>query len=131
MLMPLPSTLRRLLTEYETLLAATGTAPPSQRLRDLDYTLCVSTGTREITHALEKAYSYLATCTDTPTAVGDKQGPQGQAADASPKEPAITATVFQHEIGVLQRTSGEHRRPPATLPGPNTAQGSGQRGGRV
>ncbi|MER7936149.1 MULTISPECIES: DUF5133 domain-containing protein [unclassified Streptomyces] len=62
MLMPHPATLRRLLTEYETLLAADtradGTAPGA-RLEDLVYTLCVSTGTREIAHALRAAHDYL------------------------------------------------------------------------
>ncbi|MFB7244155.1 DUF5133 domain-containing protein [Streptomyces populi] len=59
MLMPLPATLRRLVKEYETLLA--GQEDPSgQRLRDLAYTLCVSTGTREITDALAAARSCLA-----------------------------------------------------------------------
>ncbi|MFE1285697.1 DUF5133 domain-containing protein [Streptomyces sp. NPDC058751] len=59
MLMPLPATLRRLVTEYETLLAER-TDPSGRRLRDLAYTLCVSTGTREITDALAVARSYLA-----------------------------------------------------------------------
>ncbi|MFE9812837.1 DUF5133 domain-containing protein [Streptomyces sp. NPDC005227] len=127
MLMPLPSTLRRLLTEYGTLLASTGTTPPGQRLRDLDYTLCVSTGTREITQALETAHSYLATRAGTPTVAGKKRGPERAAADASPKAPFITATVFQHEVGALRRAGGEHPRPrPAALPGADTAQGGGQ-----
>ncbi|MCX5285827.1 DUF5133 domain-containing protein [Streptomyces sp. NBC_00198] len=63
MLMPLPATLRRLVKEYETLLAEetlAGVADPSRRLRDLAYTLCVSTGTREITAALDAARSFLA-----------------------------------------------------------------------
>ncbi|MFJ9346524.1 DUF5133 domain-containing protein [Streptomyces sp. NPDC101237] len=62
MLMPDPATLRRLLTEYETLLVAEarvdGTEPPA-RLEDLVYTLCVSTGTREIAEALRVAHDYL------------------------------------------------------------------------
>ncbi|WP_326841104.1 DUF5133 domain-containing protein [Streptomyces sp. NBC_01558] len=125
MLMPLPSTLRQLLTEYETLRAATGTTPPSQRLRDLDYTLCVSTGTREITQALETARSYLATCTDTPTVADGKRDPEPRANDASREAPALTATVFQHEIGALRRTGGALPRP-AELPGANAGQGGGQ-----
>ncbi|MGW2787466.1 DUF5133 domain-containing protein [Streptomyces populi] len=59
MLMPLPATLRRLVKEYETLLAEQAD-PSGQRLRDLTYTLCVSTGTREITDALAVARSFLA-----------------------------------------------------------------------
>lgn len=73
MLMPHPATLRRLLTEYETLLAADtradGTAPGA-RLEDLVYTLCVSTGTREIAHALRAAHDYL----DQPIDSGDGAG---------------------------------------------------------
>ncbi|NEB32867.1 DUF5133 domain-containing protein [Streptomyces sp. SID14446] len=125
MLMPLPSTLRQLRTEYETLRAATGTTTPSQRLRDLDYTLCVSTGTREITQALETARSYLATCTHTPTEADGKPDLERRANDASREAPAIAATVFQHEIGALQRTGGALPRP-AVLPGANAAQGGGQ-----
>ncbi|MGW6486212.1 DUF5133 domain-containing protein [Streptomyces sp. NPDC055056] len=62
MLMPLPATLRRLVTEYEALTATGGdtTAAASLRLTDLAYTLCVSTGTRDITDALDTARSYLA-----------------------------------------------------------------------
>ncbi|GGX81329.1 DUF5133 domain-containing protein [Streptomyces fructofermentans] len=63
MLMPLPATLQRLLTEYESLLeqeTSTAATVPSQRLRDLAYTLCVSTGEREITDALTTARSLLA-----------------------------------------------------------------------
>ncbi|MEU6278397.1 DUF5133 domain-containing protein [Streptomyces populi] len=59
MLMPLPATLRRLVKEYETLLAEQED-PSGQRLRDLAYTLCVSTGTREIADALAAARSFLA-----------------------------------------------------------------------
>ncbi|MFD6298286.1 DUF5133 domain-containing protein [Streptomyces sp. NPDC060235] len=62
MLMPLPATLRRLVTEYEALTATGGdtTAAANLRLTDLSYTLCVSTGTRDITDALDTARSYLA-----------------------------------------------------------------------
>ncbi|WP_317447248.1 DUF5133 domain-containing protein [Streptomyces collinus] len=64
MLMPLPATLRRLVKEYETLLAEetlSGETAPSPGLQDLAYTLCVSTGTREVTQALEVASAYLGT----------------------------------------------------------------------
>ncbi|MFG2310435.1 DUF5133 domain-containing protein [Streptomyces sp. NPDC048566] len=63
MLMPLPATLRRLVEEYETLLAEetlAGASAPGARLRDLAYTLCVSTGTREVADALDTARAYLA-----------------------------------------------------------------------
>ncbi|MET7378568.1 DUF5133 domain-containing protein [Streptomyces sp. NPDC005526] len=62
MLMPLPTTLRRLVKEYEALSvqeSLTGPGAPSTRLRDLAYTLCVSTGTREVTDALKAARAYL------------------------------------------------------------------------
>ncbi|MFF7238994.1 DUF5133 domain-containing protein [Streptomyces collinus] len=64
MLMPLPATLRRLVKEYETLLAEetlAGESAPSPALQDLAYTLCVSTGTREVTQALDVASAYLGT----------------------------------------------------------------------
>ncbi|MGW3661876.1 DUF5133 domain-containing protein [Streptomyces sp. NPDC005141] len=73
MLMPLPGTLDRLVEEYETLLAAetlTGATVASPRLRDIAYTLCVSTGTREITDALESARSYLAEAGTVPPPSG-------------------------------------------------------------
>ncbi|MFI9771145.1 DUF5133 domain-containing protein [Streptomyces sp. NPDC052415] len=69
MLMPLPARLHALVREYETLLAEegrTGTDTPSQRLRDLAYTLCVSTGTRDIEQALEAAHTYLGTAVAAP-----------------------------------------------------------------
>ncbi|MEU8735646.1 DUF5133 domain-containing protein [Streptomyces tendae] len=55
MLMPHPEVLRRLLEEYEE--AATNepadtTDEPGPRTRDLAYTLCVSTGTRDVRQAL-------------------------------------------------------------------------------
>ncbi|MBV2355564.1 DUF5133 domain-containing protein [Streptomyces sp. J2-1] len=64
MLMPLPATLRLLVKDYETLLAEetlAGAPAPSPRLRDLAYTLCVSTGTRDTADALRTAHAYLDT----------------------------------------------------------------------
>ncbi|MDO0929183.1 DUF5133 domain-containing protein [Streptomyces sp. TG1A-8] len=66
MLKPHPATLRTLVEAYETLLAEetlAGVAEPSPRLRDLAYTLCVSTGTREVTDALDTAHAHLAATT--------------------------------------------------------------------
>ncbi|MFJ3666783.1 DUF5133 domain-containing protein [Streptomyces sp. NPDC090106] len=73
MLMPLPATLRRLLKEYEAL-SATGTgvdddALLAPRAQDLAYTLCVSTGTQEIAHALRVAHDYLDRMIDGTEAV--------------------------------------------------------------
>ncbi|MEU9571203.1 DUF5133 domain-containing protein [Streptomyces massasporeus] len=64
MLRPHPTVLRRLVDEYEALAAAEaagGPAEPNPRARDLAYTLCVSTGTRDVRRALEAAHQWLAT----------------------------------------------------------------------
>lgn len=69
MLMPSPTVLRGLVEEYEALLAEetlAGAAEPSPRLRDLGYTLCVSTGTREIRDALAAARAHLVTTASAP-----------------------------------------------------------------
>ncbi|MGW7427846.1 DUF5133 domain-containing protein [Streptomyces sp. NPDC054813] len=62
MLMPHPATLRRLVEEYETVLATETPGDDvvlSTRLQDVAYTLCVLTGTRETAHALQVARDYL------------------------------------------------------------------------
>ncbi|MGW7237730.1 DUF5133 domain-containing protein [Streptomyces sp. NPDC054804] len=62
MLMPHPATLRKLVEEYETVLATETVGDDDvlcTRLQDVAYTLCVSTGTREIAHALQVAHDYL------------------------------------------------------------------------
>ncbi|MFF5372280.1 DUF5133 domain-containing protein [Streptomyces sp. NPDC013187] len=64
MLRPHPTVLRRLVDEYEALAAADagrGPAEQNPRARDLAYTLCVSTGTRDVERALEAARQWLAT----------------------------------------------------------------------
>ncbi|MFJ1969758.1 DUF5133 domain-containing protein [Streptomyces sp. NPDC087903] len=66
MLIPHPGFLHRLVDEYETLRAeeaARAAREPSPRARDLAYTLCVSTGTREVTRALEAARSLIEAAT--------------------------------------------------------------------
>ncbi|GGX85195.1 DUF5133 domain-containing protein [Streptomyces fructofermentans] len=63
MLMPHPAILRTLVEEYEALVveeAARGTAGQTGRSQDLAYTLCVSTGTRDVRLALEAARRQLA-----------------------------------------------------------------------
>lgn len=63
MLMPHPATLRKLVEEYEAITARraeSGAAKPDQRAQDLEYTLCVSTGTRDVRSALEVARRHLA-----------------------------------------------------------------------
>ncbi|MFE6823133.1 DUF5133 domain-containing protein [Streptomyces sp. NPDC057690] len=62
MLMPHPAVLRRLVDEYEALTRSGSTEahPQAQaQARDLAYTLCVSTGTRDVRHALETARQWL------------------------------------------------------------------------
>lgn len=65
MLRPHPAVLRRLVDEYEALVPAAeaGNTPAKTgpRARDLAYTLCVSTGTRDVGRALEVAHQWLAT----------------------------------------------------------------------
>ncbi|MFH9712473.1 DUF5133 domain-containing protein [Streptomyces luteogriseus] len=63
MLRPHPAVLRRLVDEYEVLAAAETARGPAElnpRARDLAYTLCVSTGTRDVKRALEAAHRWLA-----------------------------------------------------------------------
>ncbi|WP_329183740.1 DUF5133 domain-containing protein [Streptomyces sp. NBC_01428] len=91
MLMPLPTALHRLVEEYETLLAEetlAGVTAPGPRLRDLAYTLCVSTGTREIADALTRAHAYLATAAAPPVHVRRTvtAGPAARATAALPRE---------------------------------------------
>lgn len=69
MLMPHPTMLRGLIEEYETLMAhqgdgEDGTGRRDLRAQDLAYTLCVSTGTREVGQALEAARRLLAAAYD-------------------------------------------------------------------
>ncbi|MET9123336.1 MULTISPECIES: DUF5133 domain-containing protein [unclassified Streptomyces] len=62
MLMAHPVILRGLVSEYETLRdlhAEHGSPNAEQRLQDVAYTLCVSTGTRDIDTALIAAHHQL------------------------------------------------------------------------
>ncbi|MEU0228006.1 DUF5133 domain-containing protein [Streptomyces sp. NPDC006284] len=62
MLTPHPAVLRRLVEAYEASAAcepADDAGGPGPRTRDLAYTLCVSTGTRDVRHALEAARRQL------------------------------------------------------------------------
>ncbi|WP_063753239.1 DUF5133 domain-containing protein [Streptomyces resistomycificus] len=68
MLTPHPAFLRRLVDEYESLRAqetARGQDAPSSRALDLAYTLCVSTGTRDVGLALEAAGRLLSDAPDS------------------------------------------------------------------
>jgi hypothetical protein len=75
MLMPHPAMLRRLVEEYETLSAhedddADGRRRRDVRAQDLAYTLCVTTGTRDVARALEAARRLLARAHDPVAPVG-------------------------------------------------------------
>ncbi|WP_432138090.1 MULTISPECIES: DUF5133 domain-containing protein [unclassified Streptomyces] len=76
MLMPHPAVLRRLVDEYEALTASDEKADRRTeadiRAQDLAYTLCVSTGTRDVRHALQTAHRWLSHHGSAPTA-----GPAG------------------------------------------------------
>ncbi|GGR63818.1 DUF5133 domain-containing protein [Streptomyces roseolus] len=62
MLMPHPAVLNDLVAQYETLLprAEDGSAEAQRRLEDVAYTLCVSTGTRDVETALTAARRQLS-----------------------------------------------------------------------
>ena len=75
MLIPHPAILRRLVEEYEALMAHKGDVPDAGRRRelrvqDLAYTLCVSTGTRDVRHALALARGWLAAAGQEPSGAG-------------------------------------------------------------
>ncbi|MFF2384495.1 DUF5133 domain-containing protein [Streptomyces sp. NPDC058108] len=62
MLMAHPIILQRLVSEYETLRdlqTQTQSSHTEQRMQDVTYTLCVSTGTRDIDTALVAAHHHL------------------------------------------------------------------------
>ncbi|MFD6427065.1 DUF5133 domain-containing protein [Streptomyces sp. NPDC060198] len=61
MLMAHPVVLKGLVDRYESLRSAgAGDARARQRLEDVEYTLCVSTGTRDVEAALDAARARLA-----------------------------------------------------------------------
>ncbi|MEU5627085.1 DUF5133 domain-containing protein [Streptomyces tendae] len=82
MLMPHPAVLRALLAEYEAAAAdepVDATGRPGPRTRDLAYTLCVSTGTRDVRRAVETARRHLADAPATPPAPVAAAAPAGAA----------------------------------------------------
>ncbi|MEW2447241.1 DUF5133 domain-containing protein [Streptomyces parvulus] len=71
MLMPHPAVLRALVERYEAAAASEPVDPtggPGPTARDLEYTLCVSTGTRDVRAALETARRLLAASAPAATA---------------------------------------------------------------
>ncbi|MFD5624799.1 MULTISPECIES: DUF5133 domain-containing protein [unclassified Streptomyces] len=74
MLMPHPETLRKLVAEYEELAAqeaVDNSVRPGRRAQDVAYTLCVSTGTRDVRQALAAARRQLADATAPIPAMSD------------------------------------------------------------
>ncbi|WP_030607653.1 DUF5133 domain-containing protein [Streptomyces sclerotialus] len=75
MLLPSPETLRNLIARYEEaqlLHSEQGTYETAQRLEDVTYTLCVSTGTRTPEAALAVAHDHLSrTAASKPASASD------------------------------------------------------------
>ncbi|WP_329453818.1 DUF5133 domain-containing protein [Streptomyces sp. NBC_01497] len=72
MLMAHPAVLQELVEQYETLHtlhAEEGSAEARQRLEDVSYTLCISTGTRSIDTALRAARQRLTDSAPQPPAI--------------------------------------------------------------
>ncbi|MGW0497501.1 DUF5133 domain-containing protein [Streptomyces sp. NPDC003007] len=68
MLMANPAVLQKLVEQYETLAllhAEAGGAEARQRMEDVAYTLCVSTGTQDVVSALAVARQRLAGAAET------------------------------------------------------------------
>ncbi|MEV5597212.1 DUF5133 domain-containing protein [Streptomyces sp. NPDC052496] len=83
MLMAHPAILRDLVEQYETLRALhaeQGTPASRQRLEDVSYTLCISTGTRRTEDALAVARRQLAAAPE----VTDASRRLEETADAAP-----------------------------------------------
>ena len=96
MLIPHPAVLRRLVEEYEAVTAldtGTGRARASTRAQDLAYTLCVSTGTREVDQALQAARRMLAAAS----------APEPHATSTPATRPSLTSRpVTRVEVSTLQ-----------------------------
>ncbi|MGW2386941.1 DUF5133 domain-containing protein [Streptomyces sp. NPDC001658] len=106
MLIPRPGFLRELVEAYEALAAeeaAAGRTEPSPRARDLAYTLCVSTGTRDVRPALETARRLLAAA---------QEGEPGQDHEPAPnREPALRRKPLQDRHFVQDREPAQEREP--------------------
>jgi hypothetical protein len=103
MLIPHPAFLRELVDEYEALAAEEAASGPSPRARDLAYTLCVSTGTREVSLALEAAHRLLAASSPErrPSTAPVERGPSTALADREP--PAVP--VKRETVPAARETS--------------------------
>ncbi|MFF8594044.1 DUF5133 domain-containing protein [Streptomyces sp. NPDC015220] len=93
--MPHPEFLRKLVDEYETALAeesVTAAGVRNTRAQDLAYTLCVSTGTRDVGPALEAARRMLAAAgTDIGARVTARREQVPARRDREPTAAAMTA----------------------------------------
>lgn len=111
MLMPHPAVLRTLVDEYEAL-SVTATAEARAQERDLAYTLCVSTGTRDVNEALRTARRWLEAASAADTAA------RPQATAPSPKTTAARprTTVVRPQTTAARPQTGKAR--PQTDDGP-------------
>ncbi|MFI0264127.1 DUF5133 domain-containing protein [Streptomyces sp. NPDC017056] len=88
-----PAILRNLVEQYETLRvldAEQGTHTSRQRLEDVSYTLCVSTGTRQVADALAVAKRQLAAAPRVQDATNRVRG-AANAVPAADSEVRLTA----------------------------------------
>jgi hypothetical protein len=114
MLIPHPAFLRELVDEYEVLAAEEAASGPSPRARDLAYTLCVSTGTREVTLALEAAHRLLAAAPEKrePSAAPVASKPSAVRAEREP----LAVPVAREAVPAARETSALRAvREPVTL----------------
>ncbi|GGX89426.1 hypothetical protein GCM10010358_49210 [Streptomyces minutiscleroticus] len=104
MLTPSPATLRNLVDEYEAALAgAAGDPVAHQRAEDLAYTLCVSTGTREVRLALESARRRLGAAQGAAAAaVGSTPVPAASVPTTSIRPPADAAPSAVGQVPVAR-----------------------------
>ncbi|MDX3115700.1 DUF5133 domain-containing protein [Streptomyces scabiei] len=113
MLMPHPAVLRTLVDEYEALSAtAAATAEARAQERDLAYTLCVSTGTRDVNDALRTARRWLEAAAAADTAAR----PQTTAAGPQTTVVRPQTTVVRPQTTVARPQTGKAR--PQTDDGP-------------
>ncbi|MDJ1137980.1 DUF5133 domain-containing protein [Streptomyces iconiensis] len=79
-----PDTLRRLVAQYEALRQHTSDTDASggQNLADISYTLCVSTGTRDIESALATAHEHIQAAERLSAQPVNKEAVNGASADA-------------------------------------------------
>ncbi|MEU6812808.1 DUF5133 domain-containing protein [Streptomyces sp. NPDC046831] len=115
-LMPHPDVLRKLVAEYHAALTeepASAAGVPGRRAQDLAYTLCVSTGTREVGAALREARRMLSAA-----APARASGPGQSKASVSATVPARMTAVSP----LTPAAAGATAAPLAAMPAPVAAQ---------